>query len=59
MNIEEIYHEKRKLIEGIISEGYSAFEAEINHDPRFSLSDDEMAEMFYELLQMEINNTIN
>jgi predicted GNAT superfamily acetyltransferase len=50
MNIQEIYQDKNKIIEGILSEGYPIFEYEIEHDDNYTLSTDEIAELYYELI---------
>lgn len=58
MNIEQIHVDKQKIIENILDRGYVDFENEITQDDNYSLADDEIAEMYYELLVMEIKRIL-
>ncbi len=54
MDIKDIYIDKGKIIEHILDEGYSVFEGEMENDKNYSLSTDEIAELYYELIKMEL-----
>lgn len=55
MNIQEIYNDKRKIIENILDSGYQDFESDIENDKNYTLLTDEIAELYYELIKMELD----
>lgn len=53
MTLEDIYEDKVNdggIIEDILDEGYSKFEA----DEEYTLSTDEIVELYYDLIEMKI-----
>ena len=57
MNIQEIYQDKNFIIEQDVSEMYNRFSRSIENDDDYFLSDDEVSELFNELLVMYIKDT--
>jgi hypothetical protein len=52
MTLEDIFEDKRGIIENILDEGYQEFEADIENDEEYTLSTDEIAELYYDLIKM-------
>jgi hypothetical protein len=50
MNIDEIYGYQKPLLESLFSDMYNKFVRDIDKDPNFELADDEMTELFNELV---------
>lgn len=50
MNIEEIYNEQKNWLDLKVSEMYNSFVRDLEKDKRYTLSDDELGELFNELL---------
>lgn len=57
MNIEQIYNEQKPFIEREIADFYNKFARDIENDERYTLSDDELTELFNELLLMFVLRT--
>jgi hypothetical protein len=58
MTIEEIYKKKKykNFLKAVFTEAYDDFEAMIEDDENFSLSTDEIIELFYDLTEIHIKN---
>lgn len=59
MNIQQIYTEKYGVLEQGIAQFYNSFVKDIESDERFTLSDDEMTELFDELLLMYMHENMS
>lgn len=57
MNIEQIYNEQLPFIERNIADFYNKFVRDIEKDDRYTLSDDELTELFNELMIMFFKKT--
>lgn len=57
MNIEQIYGEQKPFIEREIADFYNKFVRDIEKDERYTLSDDELTELFNELIIMFMKRT--
>lgn len=57
MNIEQIYNEQEPFIEREMADFYNKFVRDLEKDERYTLSDDEMTELFNELMIMFIKRT--
>ena len=59
MNIKQIYNKQKTFFEEKISEMYNDFVKKIEEDTDYSLSDDELTELFNELLLRYVKNTMS
>ena len=58
MNIQEISNDKKNIVENILDNGYDYFSKDIENDDDYSLIDDEIAELYYELILREIRRIL-
>lgn len=58
MNIQQIYGEQKPLIEQKVADMYNSFAKYISQNEDYSLSDDEMGELFNELLLMYMHENM-
>ena len=58
MNIQEISNDKKSIVENILDNGYDYFSKDIENDDDYSLIDDEIAELYYELILTEIRRIL-
>jgi len=56
MDINKIYKDKKHIVENMFSRGYKTFEKDIEKDKNYSLSTDEIVELFYDLVLIELKN---
>ena len=56
MNIEEIHKDKKEIIKKAVVRAYNSIAKAIEKDKNYSLSDLEMPELVWELLEREIAN---
>lgn len=54
MDISTCYLQHRRTVENAIGEAYATIADAIEHDPDFTLSDDEITEMVYEFMNIYI-----
>lgn len=59
MNIQQIYIEQKPWLDRKLSYIYNDFVRDIEKDKRFSLSDDELGELFNELLFKHLSENIS
>ena len=59
MNIDQIYGEQKPFIERHMADFYNKFARDIKNDDRFTLSDDELSEMFNELLFINLSENMS
>lgn len=59
MTIQEIYEEQKPFIEIEMSKIYNKFVKDIENDDRYTLSDDELTEIFNEVVLMYMRDTIH
>jgi len=59
MNIDQIYGYKQPEIADYISRSYNLFARDIETDKNFTLSDDEVSELFNELILMYMRDTMS
>lgn len=57
MNIQEIYNYQKPLFDKLFADFYNKFAKDLENDPLFTLSDDEMTELFNELVIMYMKDT--
>jgi hypothetical protein len=57
MNIQEIYGYQKPLFDRLFADFYNKFEKDLENDPLFTLADDEMTELFNELVIMYMKDT--
>ncbi len=57
MNFEEIYDDKFKAIEKGMSLAFNTIAKAIEKDKTFTLADDEVAELIYEIMEKYLNDT--
>jgi isopropylmalate/homocitrate/citramalate synthase len=56
MNIKQIYQDKKSVIEYSMQEAFNSIFQEIDKDTSYTLSDDEITELVYDLIKEYINN---
>ena len=54
MGIEEIYEDKRREVEQAMRDAFYQISDAIENDPEYTLADDELAELIYELMEIYI-----
>lgn len=59
MNINEIYQEHKCFLEKQVSDTYNKFVKIIEKDDDYTLSDDELSELFNEILLMYLKDSIS
>lgn len=50
MNLQEIYQDKKSIIEYSMQEAFNSIFQEIDKDTKYTLSDDELTELVYQLM---------
>ncbi len=58
MNIDQIYGEQKPYLERKMSELYDSFAKDLESDMRYTLADDEMTELFNELILKYMHETM-
>ena len=59
MTIQEIYEEQKPFVEIEIAKMYNKFVKDIENDDRYTLSDDELTEIFNEVVLMYMRDTMH
>lgn len=59
MNIQQIYGEQKPWLDRKIADLYNSFAKDLESDTNYSLSDDEVSELFNELLFIYLSENIS